>query len=204
MARSDSPLTVLLGFVAGVAAGVAGTMIATRRRRKPAVTHRLRGRIVERGGDAMRLYDPLTRSYVNVSDRRDAFQDVSASDEEIRAFTDHRRGLQPQSEMRPRDWPPPGGLGAGVSLHDSLLHFQDSTGVYFYLVAPPGIGAQQRAELLYMTSSNTAGLGCEALLSFFRGGQFNCVFRIWDWATPDRPGAGSSSKAWPTGTSATI
>src|SRR5437868_6260960 len=77
-----------------------------------------------------------------------------------------------------------GGLGAGVSFRDGQLLFNGYTSVFYYLLAPRNIGDVPSAELLYMTSSNRASKGCEALLSFFRSEQFQTVFRVWDWATP--------------------
>jgi hypothetical protein len=83
-----------------------------------------------------------------------------------------------------------------VSFADSLQHFQSYTAVYFYLVAPPTIGLQTMADLLYMTSSNTASKGCEALLSYFTNEQDRCAFRIWDWAHPDVDGGGKFVKSY--------
>ncbi len=86
------------------------------------------------------------------------------------------------------DVPPPGGLGAGVTFDLNNFQFQDSTAVYYYLLAPPNIGGTPAADLLYMTSSDIASKGCEALISFFKDEQYKAVFRIWDWATPAQGG----------------
>ena len=92
--------------------------------------------------------------------------------------------------------PPPGGFGAGVSFGQSLLNFKDETAVYFYNVAPASIGPQPHADLIYMTSSNTASKGCEALLSFFADAQYDCAFSIWDWAHPEVDGGGKFVKSY--------
>ena len=81
-----------------------------------------------------------------------------------------------------------------MSFRDALLHFRDYTAVYFYLIAPPEIGRQLHADLLYMTSSNTAALGCEALLSFFGTEQFKCIFSDLGLGHPDEPNGGKFVK----------
>ena len=136
------------------------------------------------------LYEPRTKSFTPVRDARDGGQSRAAPRREIDLFLEHRERRRQRSSSRLAAVPPPGGLGAGVSYGDEFLHFQNYTAVYFYLVAPPTIGLQSKADLLYMTSSNSASKGCEALLSFFTDEQDRCAFRIWDWAHPDVAGGG--------------
>jgi hypothetical protein len=140
------------------------------------------------------LYEPMTRSFVPVRDARNLGGSHVVPRREIDLFLQHSEQRRARSTTRSVGVPPPGGLGAGVSYLDELLHFQNYTAVYFYLVAPPTIGLQSKAQLLYMTSSNTASKGCEALLSFFTDEQDRCAFRIWDWAHPDVAGGGKFIK----------
>jgi len=191
MKKNHCRLAAALGFGLGVLAGALGVLvIRSRRKGHLSLTPRLAPSVIRGSEQGQSLYEPLTRSYIRIRDRRDEIADVPATEEEVRAFLSLRRGLQPRTQEIRQKWPTPGGLGAGVAFREALLHFRDSTSVYFYLVAPPTIGVQPEADLLYMTSSNTAGRGCEALLSFFNTEQYRCVFRIWDWAHPDQPNGG--------------
>jgi hypothetical protein len=196
MASKNCGWAVILGFAVGVVASATASWIACGRGRKQRLHAGARPirPVVQRSGEGQSLYDPMTRTYVPIRDRRAEFRNAPASEEEVRLFIARRRGLRPRALKFDSEWPPPGGLGAGVSFRDPLLHFLDYTAVYFYLVAPPEIGHQPHADLLYMTSSNTAALGCEALLSFFGTEQFKCIFRIWDWAHPDEPDGGKFVK----------
>jgi hypothetical protein len=152
-------------------------------------------RLVIGEGPDRALYEPMTKSYVKVRDTRGECDDTAASRSVIEAFLKSRGGVRehlPASSTGSTG--DRGGLGAGVVFGDSLLHFQDDTAIYFYLVAPPTIGVQTGAQSLYLTSSNTANHGCEALLSFAADQQFRCVFAIWDWSHPDMPGGGKFVK----------
>jgi hypothetical protein len=106
----------------------------------------------------------------------------------VDVFLKHREQRLAATFAFREDVPPPGGLGAGVTFDLNQFRFQDSTAVYYYLLAPPNIGGTPAADLLYMTSSDIAPKGCEALISFFKDEQFRAVFRIWDWATPAQAG----------------
>jgi len=192
MARDKSEWSVFLGgaIIGFIAGAIVTTFTSKRKQREFRTAAHTVEQLVQSRGESQTLYEPQTRSYVPVRDRRTGFENVPPSKEEIESFLARRRRLRAEGLKSEAEWPPPGGLGAGVAMLDPLLHFQNYTAVYFYLVAPPTIGPQARADLLYMTSSNTASKGCEALLSFFNTEQFNCVFRIWDWAHPDMPGGG--------------
>lgn len=139
------------------------------------------------------LFDPRLRSRVAVRDMTAALRGSSTrppSDAEVAIFRKHRQHFAVDDAatlaLRTRriDPPPPGGLGAGVAFKPGQLLFQQATAAYYYLLAPREIGGTPQAELLYMTSSNRAARGCEALLSYFGSEQFRAVFRIWDWSTP--------------------
>ena len=150
-----------------------------------------RAPLVTGSHDSESLFDPHSGSYIKVRDVTDAMRRQAAAPPPQRAvdvFLRHReQRLGTTSGLR-EDVPPPGGLGAGVTFDPNQFKYSDSTAVYYYLLAPPNIGGVPAADLLYMTSSNFAPKGCEALISFFKEEQFKAVFRIWDWATPDQPG----------------
>jgi hypothetical protein len=151
----------------------------------------------EHRGRENALYDPRIRSFVPTRDARAEMPGEKApapTKQEIDVFKRHRTTRSERRLNLELTAPPPGGFGAGVSFKDGQLLFKNDTRVHFYLLAPQALGGIHKADLLYMTSSNRAGRGCEALLSFFKEENFNAVFRIWDWAHPDVPGGGKFIK----------
>jgi hypothetical protein len=78
----------------------------------------------------------------------------------------------------------PGGVGQGCMIKDAESRFSNSTGIYFYIIAPRTLGGHP-ADLLYLTSSSRVAKGCEALISYQEDGE--AVFRIWDWSAPKNP-----------------
>ncbi len=150
-----------------------------------------RAPLVSGSQDSESLFDPSSGSYIKVRDVTDAMTRQAAPappQYAVDVFLRHREQRQAAPSALREDVPPPGGLGAGVTFDLSQLQYQDSTAVYYYLLAPPNIGGTPAADLLYMTSSDIAPKGCEALISFFKDEQFRAVFRIWDWATPAQAG----------------
>lgn len=146
--------------------------------------------------DEERLFDPETSNYLQVQDATEKFQELSKnyepSEEENQKFLKHRQQLL-EKNSRPftavsfldDPLPPPGGVGQGIMLKDGRLDFNTFTGIYFYIVTPRYLGGSS-PELIYLTSSNRANKGCEALVSY-QGRDGEAVFRIWDWATPPKP-----------------
>lgn len=187
-------------FLFGTVVGALGTSAAKAvagNKQKSAAPRRVRAKAVNlpltTAGDPPTLFEPRIASYAPVRDRRTFGGNHAAPAGEIALFRDRRRHRLATID-RPSIPPPPGGLGAGVTFGQALLHFTEETGVYFYNLAPVSIGSQPNAQLIYMTSSNTASKGCEALLSFFSDQQYDCAFRIWDWAHPDMPDGGKFVK----------
>lgn len=191
-------LYLLGGALAGGAVGWLCARALGERQGKSAAAPRRRVGGFESGGIAPlvrshqeheSLYDPQSKSYVLVRDAPESLMSEAAprpSELEIEVFLNHRRQRE-QDTFSLRGFPPPGGLGAGVTFRPEQFSFKDHTAVYYYLLVPPEIGGSPSADLLYMTSSDFASKGCEALLSFFKGESFKAVFRIWDWATPEQP-----------------
>jgi hypothetical protein len=79
--------------------------------------------------------------------------------------------------------PAPGGIGAGVYFRRDTMGFRNSTAIYWRVVAPQFLGGTS-TSLVYITASNQASHGPEALVSYRRNGE--AVFRVWDWSSaPD-------------------
>ena len=141
------------------------------------------------------IYDANTKLNVAVRDKRIEAVDISkrnaASQNLIDSFRKRRiraiRGNDLTSPSATVALPPPGGVGAGVFFNADALKFSYSTEVQWYIIMPHFLGGNAQ-PLLYLTSSNRASKGCEALVSYEQGGF--AVFRVWDWATqPDQGGS---------------
>jgi hypothetical protein len=128
------------------------------------------------------LFDPILRSNIAVQDALSGVSSqVAPSAFEIQAIASH---ANPSKEIAasPKNVPPPGGYGAGVNFDPSKLHFRNSTAAFYHLLIPHDLGGNPTADLLYMTSSNRASKGCEALVSFFKDRNYEVAFMIWDWS----------------------
>lgn len=145
----------------------------------------------------MSIYDANTRLNLAVGDKRIEACDISkrnaASRKLIESFLKRRvevirrNDRTSLSAVSSAILPPPGGVGAGVFFSDVTLKFSHSTEVQWYMIIPHFLGGNAR-PVLYLTSSNRASKGCEALVSYEQGG--SGVFRVWDWATqPDQDGS---------------
>jgi hypothetical protein len=198
MPRKLDAASLIFGTALGAIALGTVAIISTKRHRggtRLPSTQKPIGSLFAVGGDNSALFEPRTGSFIAIRDAREKGANRAASAKEVSLFLERRRKTIAHL-LSDSSGPAPGGLGAGISFGTPLLHFNDYTAVYFYDVAPPSIGPQPNAQLLYMTSSNTASKGCEALLSFFADEQYDCVFRIWDWAHPDVPGGGKFVKSY--------
>lgn len=199
MNRRFYGVTFLAGSMLGaLAACLVSSRVRDRRSQAgaPGVRSKTISGSVLRAGERTTLFEPRVGSFVPVRDRRDFGGTRTVPTREVALFKDRRRQKATSLGRGPFELPPPGGLGAGVSFKQSLFDFKDETAVYFYNVAPASIGPQPHADLIYMTSSNTASKGCEALLSFFADMQYDCAFSIWDWAHPDVDGGGKFVKSY--------
>jgi hypothetical protein len=105
---------------------------------------------------------------------------------EVRGFIHRRTGLRQKTDtgsLRHRYspmTPAPGGVGAGVYFKESLLGFETSTAIHWRIVAPRFLGGTSDS-LVYITSSNQAAKGPEALVAY--SNRSEAVFRVWDWAS---------------------
>jgi hypothetical protein len=130
------------------------------------------------------MYDVRLKAWLSVAAGPPPRISVAPSRVEIDALKRTRRGIKSFLAKGP---PPPGGLGGGVSFLPGQVLFQSATAVSFFLAAPANLGDAPTADLLYMTSSNRASKGCEALISYFKVRAYSAAFMIWDWAHPEMP-----------------
>jgi hypothetical protein len=143
------------------------------------------------------ILDANMRLHISVRDKQTEASEISrhnvASRNLIDSFQKRRiqaireEDLRASSATKSATLPPPGGVGAGVFFNDDALLFSHSTEVQWYIIVSHFLGGNTR-PVLYLTSSNRASKGCEALISYEQGGP--AVFRVWDWATqPDQGGS---------------
>ena len=109
------------------------------------------------------------------------------SGKETRKFLRHRRKL-----LR-RIWAgikafslskfaaPVGYAALGVEFDKVILGFRASTAIYWYAVAPKILGGTS-SSLVYLTASNEATRGCEALVAYDEPRSGLASFRVFDWA----------------------
>ena len=130
------------------------------------------------------LFEPATKVWVPIRSGPPPRVAIAPSAKEISAMRRSRLGNTRFAETGP---PAPGGLGGGVSFLPGTLTYRTATAISFRLAVPQDLGSAPTADLLYMTSSNCASKGCEALVSYFRDRQYAAAFMIWDWAHPPMP-----------------
>lgn len=145
--------------------------------------------LLTRAAGRLYLYDPRSKRRREISNTPVHGKTLKPSAREIEAIT-HRQRKRPSLPLVADEWPAPGGLGGGVSFNPNDLLFQRSTSIHFQLLIPQNLGANPTADLLYMTSSNRASKGCEALVSYSQDRQYEAAFMIWDWATAEQPEGG--------------
>jgi hypothetical protein len=137
------------------------------------------------------IFDPWEERDVPVRDIREDVKKITEanppSEQSIEGFLDHRRHLVQDVDVTGVEIhsaplvPTPGGVGVGVYFKENLIGFSETTTMYWWIVAPKFLGGPSRS-LVYLTSSNQAARGTEALVEYCD--QLPAVFRIWDWATP--------------------
>jgi hypothetical protein len=129
------------------------------------------------------VYDPRLRSHVSVRDVRletAVKTPIRPTLFEIERFLTRRKsGAHALGQLQ-----------AGVGFRPRRLQFRDATSAHYCLAAPAVMGGPRNADLLYMTSSNRASKGCEALLSYWKGRDYAAAFGVWDWSQPDVAGGG--------------
>ncbi|HUP61517.1 MAG TPA: hypothetical protein VNA69_13975 [Thermoanaerobaculia bacterium] len=132
------------------------------------------------------LRDPFNRSEMPTRDvRAEVYaKNVQATEHEVKTFLHCRRKLTQEFDastfVRKAIVPPPGGVGAGVYFKEHIMGFATSTAIFWRIVAPRTLGGSSNS-LVYITSSNQAARGPEALVSYEN--QTPAVFRVWDWST---------------------
>jgi len=138
--------------------------------------------IYKRSEDKDLFFDPHLRSYTQFAKAHRGRGRIQPSRLEGEALRRPGRRRSPAARLLAAE-PPPGGLGGGVSYKPDQLLFNNETAAFYYLLVPPSLGQNVNADLIYMTSSNRASKGCEALISYFKDRLYAAAFMIWDWST---------------------
>jgi hypothetical protein len=98
-----------------------------------------------------------------------------------------------EEEDPPIPKPIPGGVGFGIFFRDEALEFTNSSTLFYHIVTIPTIGAISN-EYLYLTSTNRAPKGIEALISYVR--QDKPKFHIYDWSIKKKKDRWAASKPY--------
>jgi hypothetical protein len=92
------------------------------------------------------------------------------------------------------DQPVPGGVGYGCFFTDGFkVAFSEGAEIQWNVVCPDRPGGNVRS-FLYLTATNRASLGVEALVAYEPDGTLR--FLVFDWALPDTPGPTGNSARW--------
>lgn len=146
------------------------------------------------------LYDPITSQNLDVVDlTEEAARATSESlpdREEAALFSKLDRHLLPRGVDVDLSQCPPSGDGAAVGTYfgKDIIGFNMSTAIFWRAIAPEFLGGASN-ELVYLTSSNHARRGPEALVRY-QGGR-PATFLVWDWAHPVHPQHGRFVVALP-------
>jgi hypothetical protein len=126
------------------------------------------------GADTIGLYDPTYGGFFLRNSNTGGIADVMFS------YAGASAGDRPLAGH----WaPPPGGFGMGDEYTDAFQNaFFDRTELDFTILCPTQAGGNN-SHTLYLTSTNRATLGVEALISY--EAQDPLVFEVYDWARPE-------------------
>lgn len=138
------------------------------------------------------LYDPETKEYLPVRHLETEISVISEENghdyeferlfEEKRA-NDKERAEKANQTKSLRDMPIPGGVGYGVFYTSSFQSdFTTGTSIFHNIVCPSVAGGDVD-NYLYLTSTNRAAKGVEALISYYD--QNYLCFKVYDWAQPE-------------------
>jgi hypothetical protein len=137
-----------------------------------------------------KLLDPLSKKKFAVVDKcsltAKKTKKAPVAADELAVFLQRRTNLNQEMDATASIMhsspavPTPGGIGAGVYFRRDTMGFNSSTAIYWRVVAPQFLGGTS-TSLVYITASNQASHGPEALVSYRRNGE--AVFRVWDWST---------------------
>lgn len=149
------------------------------------------------------LFDPTTgknlpvKNFMNKAAEISARNPVSAEEKSAfqkyhnklvmnKVFHNKRTSLTPKSALSCinstslPEQPIPGGFGAGITFTDSFKHnFTNGTRISYDIICPKTAGGNN-STWLFLTSTNRADFGVEALCDYY--GQNDFCFQVYDWA----------------------
>src|SRR5262245_35384234 len=110
--------------------------------------------LVKGQGNDRSLYNPWSGTYVPIRDEqakvRGRARGPAPSVEATRRLIEHRAALLKDRGRAPRQpatpGRTPGGVGQGTMFRNDKLLFNDSTGIFFVIVAPTVLGSTQTAD----------------------------------------------------------
>ena len=147
-----------------------------------------------------KLYDPITDQALDVVDTTEEAARITSGnlpdEEDVASFIQLRRHLLPRGvEIDLSQCPPPGcGAAVGTYFGKTIIGFNTRTAIFWRIIAPEFLDGASN-ELVYLTSSNHARRGPEALVQYEGG--LPAIFRVWDWAHPFHPEYGQFVRALP-------
>lgn len=139
------------------------------------------------------LFDPGTGKYVPVCNVEKEISAITAEcepDEEFEELFEQKRKMQKELASETArvntlnsSAPVPGGVGYGVFYNSNYQsNFTTGTTIAHDIVCPTTPGGDVNTWL-YLTSTNRAAKGVEALIRYY--GQEDIRFRVYDWARPE-------------------
>ena len=133
------------------------------------------------------LLNPADGKYYPIEDVREKLTAVNApqTPEELafrKAFEERRR-LGAQKYKQGDAGPIPGGVGYGIFFTDTYkANYHTGTVIAVDIICPQTAGGNVNSTL-YLTETNRAAKGVEALIHYFE--QSELCFRVFDWARAD-------------------
>lgn len=138
------------------------------------------------------LPDPKTGKNLPTRNVEQKFAKITASQPKDTALEKkfeerHQQMLQKKSAVKSKTSAPvPGGVGYGCFYkYQFRKNFTQGTAISYDIICPTTVGGNN-SNYLYLTSTDRASRGTEALISYY--GQNNMEFKVYDWARPDDEG----------------
>ncbi|HEX2937703.1 MAG TPA: hypothetical protein VHO66_02180 [Ruminiclostridium sp.] len=135
------------------------------------------------------LLDPETGKYLPVRNVEQEFAKITARQPRNTAleknFVEHHQQMRQKKNTvnSKASAPVPGDVAGGFTYtNDFRKNFTQGTAISYDIICPTTVGGNN-SNYLYLTSTDRASSGTEALISYY--GQNNMEFKVYDWARPD-------------------